>query len=64
MSQMTEWYPASVDPVRIGPYEMLNESTGTVFRVFFNGFRWFLDEPLARPLVRVWPWRGLAEKPA
>jgi hypothetical protein len=59
--KVTEWYPAEVDPFWVGSYEMLNESTGAVFRAFFAGGRWFIDSKELRPLVRVWPWRGQKE---
>lgn len=39
MSKKTEWYPADVDPVRPGVYELLNASTGTVFYA-----RWIINE--------------------
>ncbi|PRH46394.1 hypothetical protein [Burkholderia multivorans] len=60
---LTEWFPTNVDPIRIGYYEMLNESTGTVFMAWYSGCMWFrdLNGPTV-PLVRIWPWRGLKEK--
>lgn len=61
---LTGWFPANVDPLRIGYYEMLNTSTGIVFRAWYSGCMWFrdLDGPTV-PLVRIWPWRGLNKEP-
>jgi hypothetical protein len=56
----TDWFPSYVLPVREGLYEMRNESTGLIFMAFFERGIWFLDDG-ARVLIRVWPWRGLAE---
>ncbi len=59
--QTTGWYPANIDPLRIGYYEMLNESTGIIFRAWYSGCMWFRDlHGPTVPLVRIWPWRGLA----
>ena len=57
----TPWFPANVDPVRSGRYEMLNESTGAIFPVYWTGTRWFHDGSPVRPLIRIWPWRGATE---
>ncbi|EEE04605.1 hypothetical protein [Burkholderia multivorans] len=60
---LTGWYPAKVYPLRIGYYEMLNESTGAVFRAWYSGAMWFRDvNGPTVPLIRIWPWRGLKEK--
>ncbi|MCA8336754.1 hypothetical protein [Burkholderia multivorans] len=60
---LTGWFPTNVDPIRIGYYEMLNESTGAVFMAWYSVCMWFrdLNGPTV-PLVRIWPWRGLKEK--
>ena len=56
----TDWYAPNIDPIRIGYYEMINESTGLIFRPWYSGSMWFRDlRGPAVPLLRIWPWRGL-----
>jgi hypothetical protein len=63
VTELTAWYAPNIDPLRIGNYEMINESTGLIFPVFYSGSRWFHSRyGPAVPLVRIWPWRGLTSQ--
>ncbi|WP_257835249.1 hypothetical protein [Burkholderia glumae] len=73
MSKVTDWYPASVKPVRVGVYE-IQDGTSDIFGPvysYWNGSRFgyrsslperaFLmrkEETMALPVIR---WRGLKE---
>ncbi|CAG9205605.1 conserved hypothetical protein [Burkholderia gladioli] len=71
MSKVTEWYPASVNPVRDGLYETTLDDGWTVrvqrfqlgewlgFDIYANQWSFSI---LAR--CKYAKWRGLAEKPA
>lgn len=71
MSKVTEWYPASVKPVREGVYETRSDWSQTpIKRKFKFGKWWVFDSISGRWLPSFFgsswhsEWRGLAEKPA
>lgn len=71
MSKVTEWYPASVNPVRNGEYETRSDDHAPIIkRKFEDGDWWFFDKeddgwfPSFFGYSRFSQWRGLAEKPA
>ncbi len=68
MPATTDWYPASVDPVRIGEYEARywseeQQGYGRVFRLRWTGARWQFPGRLAFRssfgVSRRDQWRGL-----
>jgi hypothetical protein len=58
--EMTDWFPASVNPVRVGEYEILTtEAINWPFpsKGYWDGKKWdLLDHTVAQ-------WRGLAKEP-
>ncbi len=71
MSKVTEWYPASVQPVREGEYETRNDWSSSPIKRKFESGRWWVFDSVAGLWVPsffgtswIHEWRGLAEKPA
>ncbi len=62
MIKVTEWYPASVKPVREGWYERRYGIVG-IYMQYWNGNIWLHDSFRKRPMWWGLEWRGLAEKP-
>jgi hypothetical protein len=69
-SEVTEWLPCEVSPVRPGLYQLLNTSTDMLFYSQWNGEAWCIgcrEAELAATFTRPsvvqfkWPWRGLKE---
>ncbi len=68
MSKVTEWYPASVKPVRGGWYECQYSGEGGSYIRYFDGQEWRYSSRgnLCAFALSGFPrdqWRGLAEKP-
>ncbi len=59
MSEVTDWYPASVKPVRVGWYEC-QFHIGTLIR-YWNGNIWVSDSSRFGYGWAPLPWRGLKE---
>lgn len=67
--KLTSWFPASVNPVHVGVYEV-NTLNGTLFRNW-TGAHWavassnrsWASEFTAASCAQECEWRGLAEKP-
>jgi hypothetical protein len=63
--KLTPWFPAEVDPVRAGVYEV--SQTGRISRAVWDGVRWKTDGFYGTDNLSwfFWgdKWRGLAEPP-
>ncbi|WP_369050493.1 hypothetical protein [Burkholderia gladioli] len=73
MSKVTEWYPASVKPVREGEYETRSDddNCAPIIKRKFECGEWLVFDwisgywiPSFFGSLRHSQWRGLAEKPA
>ncbi|WP_369065294.1 hypothetical protein [Burkholderia gladioli] len=70
MSKVTDWYPASVKPVREGEYDTRTAGSWPITTRKFMDEAWFFFDPVEqkwRPSIfgasDSSQWRGLAEKP-
>jgi hypothetical protein len=74
--KLTGWFPATVNPARVGVYQTDSEGMGDAFYSFFDGVNWhgeWWSPKRAATLPSKWGtpagpldadhWRGLAEEP-
>jgi hypothetical protein len=64
----TEWFPATVQPVRSGWYEVTTPASanqGDVFRMYFTdgGWSWLIGSPQHQFKDSEMCWRGLVSQP-
>ena len=63
MKTFTEWFPADVNPHRVGWYEVKCPSISVCCTGmhFWTAYDWMVD-PATGVICTAYPWRGLARK--